>query len=184
MDKKLVKKLLSRSVHTNLTTLLQLCYEPEATKKQQDPHDKLRAYLLRLFSYYDLMELHNDHLEEFAEILQSLYAEQEDLVTYCYSIMQYLEYQTHKQDIERTKWITLASASNMKKLKPIEALDIQYQTMLHTNGYYAQRTRMQTLLYDCLHTIMNITEKECSLNAKKNTRKDNNQPHDKKPVTA
>lgn len=163
MDKKFVKKLLSRSVHNNLTTLLQLCYEPISTKKQQDPHEKLRTYLLKLFSYYDLMELHNDHLEEFAETLQSLYAEQDDLSAYCYSIMQYLEYQTYKQNTEREKWVTRASMANHKKnISPAELLDIEYQTMLHTDGYYAQRMHMQTLLYDCLHTIMTITEKEKS----------------------
>lgn len=159
MDKRFVKKLLSHSVHTSLTTLLQVCYEPPLTNTQQDPHEKLQAYLSKLFSYASIMELHNDHLEEMAETLQGLYAEQDDLNTYCYAILQYLDIQIGKQTTKKNQYITKIATSNyMQCQTPIHALDIQYCTMTHTDGYHAQHTNMYMILQDCLLAIIQYAD--------------------------
>lgn len=149
MNPETVKKLLSKSVYNRLTKTLLSIDTAKTVSEHTHAYDKLRDQLATLFTLRRIGQYPNQVMVDFAETLQGLYAEQDDIANYLFHIKKYLNNQIQKYEE------TLAQHSRrvqmtrkMQGVDPITSLDNEYQAWIYTHGYYKQQNEMyQYLLY-------------------------------------
>lgn len=158
MNKELVRKLLSYSVYNGLTKSLLSIEKAEKASEKEDAYDVLRERLAKLFSLKNVGHFPNQVMVDFAETIQGLYDEKDDLPGYLFHIRQYL-YRQIKTYTDTSQQLS-RRVQLMRKhtnLDTIERLDIEYQAWTYSHGYYKQQNEMyqyllhiieQVLLYD------------------------------------
>lgn len=150
-----IKQLLSKSVYNRLTKTLLSIDTAKTTSEKNAAYDKLRDQLAKMFALRYIGQYPNQVMEDFAETLQGLYTEREDLSAYLFHIKKYLYRQI--QDYERTTSQLTRRAQVARKqinIDPIEMLDIEYQAWTYTHGYYKQQKDMYQYLLNISEQII------------------------------
>jgi len=147
-----IKKLLSKPVYNRLTKTLLSIEMAKTPSALNHAYDTLREQLTSLFSLRYIGQYPNQVMVDFAEIIQGLYSEKDDLEGYLYHIRNYLyrgvrQYDKLSQQLIRQSQL----ARKQTNIDPIERLDIDYQAWTYTHGYYRQQ-------YEMYRYLLNISE--------------------------
>lgn len=155
MSQTQIKQLLSKSVYNRLTKTLLSIDVAKTIGERSAAYDKLRDQLAKLFALKYIGQYPNQVMEDFAETLQGLYTERDDLSGYLYHIKNYLYKQV--ETYERTTAQLTRRAQVARKqtnIDSIEMLDIEYQAWTYTHGYYKQQTDMYRFLLNISEQII------------------------------
>lgn len=150
-----VKKLLSKPVHTRLTKTLLSIEMAKTPSDMNNAYDTLREQLTNLFSLRHIGQYPNQVMVDFAETIQGLYSEKDDLEGYLYHIRNYLYrgmrcYDKTYQQLTRQAHL----ARKRVNIDPIELLDIEYQAWTYSHGYYKQQYEMYQYLVSILDQVL------------------------------
>ena len=150
-----IKKLLSKPVYNRLTKTLLSIEMAKSPSELDHAYDTLREQLVNLFSLRYIGQYPNQVMVDFAETIQGLYSEKDDLEGYLYHIRNYLYRRmrrydrTHQQLIRRSQL-----ARKQTNIDPIERLDIDYQAWIYSHGYYKQQYEMYRYLVNISDQVL------------------------------
>lgn len=156
LEKERAKKFVSIGTHNQLTKLLYTLEHVTAPRDISKAKASLREVIGKLFTYKEIFELHDDHILELAETVVGLYPEREDLDSYLFYILEYLESQILKYEQIKNKYITELSIKTKlreNETDPDGYLNLKYKTWTYTTGYYHQKVHMCRLLAQVLRDL-------------------------------
>lgn len=155
MDKKTYNRLLSRQYHEALRKVLALCEVAESQRDIYAAHMRLRELLEKVTAYRKVAILPDDVLVEMAEVLEGIYEEQDDLISYSEHMLTYLQ---KRQDAHRVKREAYEKQVQLDKLNTkkskLHKLDASFDAWLYSEGYYAQRNDMYELLSTLIYQMI------------------------------
>lgn len=153
-----IKKLLSKPVYNRLTKTLLSIEMAKTPSALNHAYDTLREQLTSLFSLRYIGQYPNQVMVDFAEIIQGLYSEKDDLEGYLYHIRNYLYRGVRRYDKLSQQFIRQSQlARKQTNIDPIERLDIDYQAWTYSHGYYRQQ-------YEMYRYLLNISEQVLQYN--------------------
>lgn len=166
IDRKQAKKLMSIGTYNTLTELLYKLEHVKAPKEIVRAKESIRDFCVKLFTYGEIFELHDDHVIDLAETLAGLYPEREDLEGYAFYILGYLEKQVARQEklsLQYSQQLRVKAKERDKD--PDGYLDLKYKAWTYAEGYYFQQANMYRLLQETLNALLKY-DKEGILCAK------------------
>lgn len=155
MNKQEVQYLMSKPVYSRLSKTLLAIDMAETENERDQIYEKLREQLSKLFSLKHVGQYPNQVMEDFAEVVQGLYVEKDDLDNYTFHIKEYLHERIRnhrkKSDILAKRARFADKKSNMSEL---EHLDISYKAWVYTHGYHRQQRDMYEFLLSILEQVL------------------------------
>ena len=155
LDKAQAKRFVSASTHKKISELLYVLEHVKIPREAAKVKEQLREQVTKLFSFRDIVELHDDQIMELAETIEGIYPERENLSDYVYFILVYLDEQIAKYEKKKEQYAQeLIQKHKWKEKYPDQYLNLRYKVWTYTDGYYRQRAQMYGLLRQGLNDLL------------------------------
>ena len=159
LSEKELRALLSAATHKQIERQLLLWDKTTTIREKNAGIIPIKDLLIKLLTYKNIYDLHNDHLIELLETFAELYPESERLSEYALEIRGYLDAQIKKIEINLTQAIhTAERARRTKGTPPLMQLDLDYQVWVYQHGYYRSRKAAYQLILQVLKELIAYKE--------------------------